>query len=163
VLTNECECGVFSTKTDMLCECPFSEGRKFDLECHKDGCTLDTFLNEVQKNFDPAKKDDVIMQLISHYGWGNGDSLIQNLTTTFVNLLVQYPSCVPLSNAQSNQSCSEDQYRTILSFSKGIMEYRCNVVQPSEASSSETPPSEAVTSEVPPSENPPGKTLTTMT
>jgi hypothetical protein len=142
----------------MLCECPFSEGKQFFLECHKDGCTLDnTFLNEVQKNFDPAKKDDVITSLISHYGWGNGDSLIQNLTTTFVNLLVQYPSCVPLSNAQFNESCSYNQEITISSFSKGIMEYRCNFVQPSEALSSETPPS---ASEVPPSENPPGKTLT---
>jgi hypothetical protein len=156
VLTNECECGVFFTKTDSYCECPFSEGRKFDLECHKDGCTLDNiYLNEVQKNFDPAKKDEVIAQLISHYGWGNGDSLIQNLTTTFVNLLVQYPSCVPGSSASSNQPCSEDQFRTILSFSKGILEYRCNVGRPSEALSSETPPSEN-----PPSEAPSGKALT---
>jgi hypothetical protein len=146
---------VFSTKTDAGCRCPFSGEKQGDLECHKDGCTLDeTYLNEVQKNFDPAKKDDVITSLISHYGWGNNDSLIQNMTTTFVNLLVQYPSCVPLSNAQFNGSCSGDQYRTILNFSKGILEYRCNIVQPSEALSSETPGSEAV------SEDPPGKSLT---
>ncbi len=116
----------------------------------------------MQKNFDPDKKDDVIVSLISHYGWGNNDSLIQNLATTFVNLLVQYPSCVPLSNAQFNESCSYNQRNTLFSFSKGIMEYRCNVDRPSEALSSETPPSEAA-SEVPPSENPPGKTLTTIT
>jgi hypothetical protein len=146
---------VFSTKPDASCECPFSQKKQGDLECHKDGCTLDeTYLKDLQKNFDPAKKDDVITSLISHYGWGNNDSLIQNMTTTFVNLLVQYPSCIPLSNAQFNESCSDSQYKTLLSYSKGILEYRCNVDRPSEILSTETPPSEAV------SEDPPGKSLT---
>jgi hypothetical protein len=119
--------------------CLFSQVKQGDLECHNANCTLDeTYLNDVQKNFDPAKKDDVIASLIGHYGWGNNDSFIQQLATSFVDLLVQYPSCVPLSNAQSNQSCSEDQYRTILSFSKGIMEYRCNVAKPKPTSESPT-------------------------
>jgi hypothetical protein len=163
VLTNQCECGVFFTKytNPGYCWCDLGLDKIY-LECHKDDCTIDrTYLNEVQKNFDPAKKDDVIASLISHYGWGNGDDLIKNLTTTFVNLLVQYPSCVPLSsNGLFSGSCSENQYRTILSFSNGILGYRCNVVRPSEALPSETPPIKTPPSENPPSENPPGKSLT---
>jgi hypothetical protein len=168
VLTNQCECGVFFikyTKYPGYCWCDLGLDKIY-LECHKDDCTLDeTYLNEVQKNFDPAKKDDVIASLISHYGWGNGDDLIKNLTTTLVNLLVQYPGCVRLPNGQLSGSCSTNQYRTILSFSNGIMGYRCNVAKPSEVLPSETPliktpPSENPPSENPPSENPPGKSLT---
>jgi hypothetical protein len=111
--------------------CPFSQAKQGDLECHKDGCTLNnTYMNELQANFDPAKKDDVIANLVSNYGFGDNNTFIQNLATTFVELLVQYPSCLPLSSAQSNQLCSDNQYKTLLSYSNGIMEFSCNYPKP---------------------------------
>jgi hypothetical protein len=140
------------------CKCPYEKDPQRPDLCYKKGCTFsNTYLDEVQNNFDPAKKDDVIAQLISHYGWGDDDSFIQILATTFVNLMIQYPECIPLLGGTVNESCSEDQYSTVYSYYGGIAKYRCNFDPPSEALSSE-----AATSEVPPSEAPPGKVLTTM-
>jgi hypothetical protein len=99
-------------------------------ECYKENCTFDdTYLDNLPNSFDPAKKDGVIAQLISIYSWGNQDSVIRNMATNFVKLLVKYPSCVPqLGSGSGGQSaCSADILDTILSYRNGISKYRCNV------------------------------------
>ncbi len=160
VLTNNCECDVYFENRDGVCKCPYEKDPERPDLCFKKGCTFsNSYLDEMPKNFDPAKKDDVIAQLISIYGWGNNESFIQNLTTTFVNLMVQYPECIPLLAGiiTENQSCSDNQYSTLSSFHGGISKYRCNFDPPSEALSSETPPSEATPTESPQIETPPSE------
>jgi hypothetical protein len=103
-------------------------------------------LDNLPKTFDPAKKDEVIATLIGHYGWGNNDSFIQNMATTFVNLLVQYPGCLPELETQQQQTCTGDQFKTIYSLLKGISKYRCNVDPPI---ASEVPPTEVPQNEAP--------------
>jgi hypothetical protein len=148
---------VFFDNSTGTCVCPFSEVSQGELECYKTNCTFEhEYLNNLPSFFVPDKKDEIGTNLIKIYGWGNGDSLIQNLATSFVNLLVQYPEC--LIKLQGGPSyCSDDQFRTIDSLMKGISKYRCNVDPPSAVLSSEVPPSETPPIDNPPSETPPGE------
>jgi hypothetical protein len=93
-------------------------------------------------------RNKVIAELIDNYGWR--ENFFKNLASAFVDLMIQYPDCVSTLAGHYKPSCSDNQYKTLYSYMKGISAYRCNVDEPSEY-----PPSETPYLEIPPSEDPP--------